>query len=192
MGRNVRLCPPVLSHCQQLRCHCCAGAVHTCPMFLLVLQPWLSPCAGGWWCRACASTDSTPCCGSAGPVPQPRCTASDLLTPELTAVCARCQLRECLDPQMRSVCHMPERYLGMCNALARGISLPSIWVLKKEQSGLPGGEARAEMSVHNMREVSVQINKPFLSFYFRECQTFPILRLMSVCILYTVVKASLH
>lgn len=75
-----------------------------------------------------------------GTVPQPRCTATALFTSVLTSVCGWCLLSECFDPQMRSVGHVSECYLDTCNALARNISLGSIWVLKNEQSRLPGAE----------------------------------------------------
>lgn len=75
-----------------------------------------------------------------GTVPPPCCTATALLTSVITSVCGWCLLSECFDPQVRSVGHVSECYLDICNALARNVSLGSVWVLKSEQSRLPGDE----------------------------------------------------
>ena len=94
---------------------------------------------------------------------------------------------------MGSVGHVSDCYLGVCNALARKVSLGSVWVLENEQSRLPWSEAPCR-SVSTKQEGDVSTGQQSISIFllFKKCQTFVILRLMPFCMLYIVVKASLH
>lgn len=133
MGRTMpRLSHPMLSRHRQLRRDRCSGDVHTSPAWPLALHSCPARTA------AVASGMAASCRSS--PVGTPHCSAvlSSRNPALLHCYCsAHSSTRICLllvPPE--SVGHVSDCYLGTCNALAREVSLCSVWVLKNEQSRL--------------------------------------------------------